>query len=102
MAKSKEVKQSFQELAADLDKKFSGNTDIQHFDLSTGSLSLDLALGGGIRSGRITELIAWEGGGKAQPLSSKILTPFGWIKMQKAEIGTIVSTPDGKDSTICI
>lgn len=64
MAKNKEVKQSFQELAADLDKKFSGNTDIQHFDLSTGSLSLDLALGGGVRSGRITELIAWEGGGK--------------------------------------
>ena len=64
MAKVKEQKQSFQDLAAELDKKFSGNTNIQHFDLSTGSLSLDLALGGGIRSGRITELIAWEGAGK--------------------------------------
>lgn len=64
MAKNKEEKKSFAELAAELDKKFSGNTNTEHFDLSTGSLSLDLALGGGIRSGRITELIAWEGAGK--------------------------------------
>ena len=65
MAKKVEEKKSFKELAASLDKKFSGNTDIKHFDLSTGSISLDLALGGGgIRSGRITELIAWEGAGK--------------------------------------
>ena len=64
MAKNKEEKKRFAELAAELDKKFSGNTNTEHFDLSTGSLSLDLALGGGIRSGRITELIAWEGAGK--------------------------------------
>lgn len=65
MAKNKEEKKSFAELAAELDKKFSGNTNTEHFDLSTGSLSLDLALGGGgVRSGRITELIAWEGAGK--------------------------------------
>lgn len=64
MAKNREEKRSFQELAADLDKKFSGNTDIQYFDLSTGSIALDHALGGGVRSGRITELIAWEGAGK--------------------------------------
>ena len=64
MAKTKEVKQTFEQLAAELDKKFSGNTNTEHFDLSTCSLSLDLALGGGVRSGRITELIAWEGAGK--------------------------------------
>lgn len=64
MAKVKEEKRSFADLAADLNKKFGNKQKDDAFDLSTGSLSLDVALGGGIRSGRITELIAWEGSGK--------------------------------------
>ena len=40
------------------------------------------------------------GGGKAQPLTSKILTPTGWITMGDTKIGTIVSTPDGKTANV--
>jgi recombination protein RecA len=58
-----EEKKGLLEIAAELNKKYSGNKQEQ-FDLSTGSLRLDRALGGGMRSGRITELISWEGAGK--------------------------------------
>lgn len=65
MAKQKtEEKVNFKELIEKLNKEYSGNVRNDYFDLSTGSISLDIALGGGIRSGRITELIAWEGAGK--------------------------------------
>lgn len=40
------------------------------------------------------------GGGKAQPLTSKIFTPTGWITMGDTKIGTIVSTPDGKTANV--
>lgn len=56
-------KKSFEEITAELNKKYSRVPHDQFF-ISTGSLSLDAALGGGVASGRITELISWEGGGK--------------------------------------
>lgn len=62
--KEKEDKPSLQQLVDDLNKRFSPEEKPEQFYLSTGSLELDLALGGGIKSGRITELIAWEGAGK--------------------------------------
>lgn len=37
------------------------------------------------------------GTGKAQPFSSKILTPDGWKSMGEIEVGSIVSTPFGVD-----
>jgi len=40
------------------------------------------------------------GTGKAQPLSSKILTPNGWVTMGKIRIGDIVLTPKGKKSNV--
>lgn len=40
------------------------------------------------------------GGGKAQPLTAKILTPNGWITMGDVKIGTIVSTPNGKTAKV--
>ncbi len=62
--KSTETKQSFEDLVKELNKKYSGSNDQETFDLSTGSILLDQALGGGLRSGRITEIMAWEGAGK--------------------------------------
>lgn len=56
-------KKSFEETLSELNKKYS-RTDHDQFFISTGSLALDAALGGGVASGRITELISWEGGGK--------------------------------------
>jgi len=63
MAK-KEDKLSFNEVLQQLNKDFGGIEKKERFFISTGSLKLDRALGGGLCSGRITELIAWEGGGK--------------------------------------
>lgn len=40
------------------------------------------------------------GTGKAQPLHSKIKTPSGWTTMGDIKIGDLVSTPDGKTSTV--
>jgi len=61
--KEKEENQSFVDLVKELNKKYSGEQK-ERFFLSTGSISLDNALGGGLQSGRITEIIAWEGAGK--------------------------------------
>jgi len=98
--KVKEEKLGLSEVLKNLNKKYSNNEQEERFFIPTGSISLNKALGGGYMSGRITELIAWEGVGKAQPLYSKVLTPTGWIEMRDVEVGTIVSTPDGNDSTI--
>lgn len=62
--KEKEEKLSYEKLVEQLNKKYS-STEKEYFDLSTGSLGLDIILGGkGLRSGRIVEVIAWEGAGK--------------------------------------
>jgi len=82
----------------ELDSKNKEKYDI----ISSGSIGLDwLSLGiGGFAKGKLYELIGWEGTGKAQPLTSKILTPNGWKTMGEMEIGSIISTPDGKNSTV--
>lgn len=38
--------------------------------------------------------------GKAQPLSSKVLTPNGYVRMGDIKVGTIVSTPDGGSAPV--
>lgn len=48
----------------------------------------------------IAFLAGFANAGKAQPLSSLILTPTGWIKMGEVEIGTVVCTPDGGTAKI--
>lgn len=75
--------------------------DMDIIAISTGSIGLDIAMGiGGLPKGRIIEILGMESSGKAQPLSSKILTPFGWKHMEDMQCGTIVSTPDGSESTV--
>lgn len=45
-------------------------------------------------------LSAAPGAGKAQPLYSKVLTPYGFRKMGDLKVGDIVNCPDGSESTI--
>ena len=40
------------------------------------------------------------GCGKAQPLSAKVLTPAGWVRMGDVKVGDNVITPDGKQASI--
>ena len=40
------------------------------------------------------------GGGKAQPLHSKVLTPDGWKTMGEIKVGSEVLTPDNKVTTV--
>ena len=40
------------------------------------------------------------GGGKAQPLWSKVLTPDGWIRMDEVTVGTKVITPNGETANV--
>jgi recombination protein RecA len=66
MAKEKDTKQvasTFKERVKELEKKFA-KPEVDRFFIPTGSIEFDWALGGGYQSGRIYELIAWEGGGK--------------------------------------
>lgn len=45
-------------------------------------------------------IIAGTGAGKAQPLYSKILTPYGWTTMGEIKVGDKVKTPDDADATV--
>lgn len=45
-------------------------------------------------------LAAAAGGGKAQPLSAKVKTPSGWMKMGNIQVGQIISTPDGNEARV--
>ena len=47
-----------------------------------------------------TLLTGTRGGGKMQPLDSKILSYTGWIRMGDVKVGTRVLTPSGRQSTI--
>lgn len=50
---------------------------------------------GGIPRNKITEFFGDPGGGKAQPLYSKVLTPDGFINMGDVKLGTKVVTSSG-------
>lgn len=68
--------------------------------LSLGSPSVDFCTYGGIPVGRIIELSGAEGSGKAQPLSSPIFTPDGYIKMGDVKVGDIVVDGRGQKTTV--
>jgi len=48
------------------------------------------------------ECLLWgnRGGGKSQPLHSKILTPRGWITMGDVQVGHRICNPDGTTSAV--
>jgi recombination protein RecA len=67
MAKAKkeeDIKMSFKEKVAEYEKKFKKPDDGGIF-IPSGSIGYDWGLGGGYKTGRIYESIAWEGAGKS-------------------------------------
>lgn len=64
--------------------------------IPTGIGKLDEALEGGLGKGELGVIIGSSSFGKAQPLTSKILTPTGWKLMGDMKIGDEVIGRDGK------
>lgn len=77
-------------------KEYLADVDNIHIEkFPTGSLKLDIELLGGWPKGTAIEILGPSGGGKAQPLYSKILTPTGFIEMRDIKVGDSVCSPDG-------
>jgi replicative DNA helicase len=68
--------------------------------ITTGLLELDELLDGGVSAGEVNLIIAPMGSGKAQPLSSKVLTPNGWTTMGEIKEGDEVISRDGKPTKV--
>lgn len=68
--------------------------------ISTGCQELDESLYGGLGKKELGLIIAPMGVGKAQPLSSKVLTPNGFKTMGEIEIGDKVIGRDGKSYSV--
>lgn len=63
--------------------------------IPTGIKGLDECMDGGLSKGELGVILAPFGVGKAQPLSSKILTPNGWTTMGDLKIGDNIISRDG-------
>lgn len=61
--------------------------------ISTGSIKLDWALRRPFLEGQMVEIFAENAVGKAQPLSSTVMTPNGPVKMGDIKVGDYVMTP---------
>jgi len=68
--------------------------------IPTGIETIDVLTDGGLGKGEIGVVLTPSGVGKAQPLSSKILTPNGWINMGDVKIGCDVVGSDGKSQKV--
>lgn len=68
--------------------------------ISTGIPKLDEIMNGGLSKTELAVVVAPFGIGKAQPLTSKILTPNGWVTMGEINIGDEVISRDGKATKV--
>jgi len=68
--------------------------------IPTGISGLDKIMNGGLAKGELAVILAAFGIGKAQPLSSKLLTPNGWIKMGDVKVGDYVISRDGNPTKV--
>jgi len=68
--------------------------------IPTGIDGLDTYMDGGLAKGELAVILAPTGVGKAQPLTSKILTPNGWTTMGKIQVNDFVIGDDGKKTKV--
>jgi intein/homing endonuclease/RecA/RadA recombinase len=69
------------------------------YKVSSGSLQLDLQLGGGFGPG-LHRFCGINEGGKEQPVSEPVLTPTGWRKIGELEVGDEVIDSQGKPQKV--
>ena len=92
----------------EVNKVFGENTLIKLGDapksdinvIDSGSPILNEVLGGGYARGRMVEIYGGESTGKAQPLTSMVLTPDGYIPMGSVIRGTKLVNPSGVYSIV--
>ena len=68
--------------------------------IRTGIKGLDEIMDGGLAKGELATILAPFGVGKAQPLTSNILTPNGWVTMGDIKVGDQVISRDGKPTNV--
>lgn len=90
----------------DLNKLFGENVIISAEDMviprrfTSGSLALDVILGGGFPGNQWTEVIGLESSGKALAVDTPIITPSGWTTMEKLQPGDHVFDENGLPCTV--
>jgi RecA/RadA recombinase len=89
--KSSDILNSFLKQNSDDHYNFEKEID---YKVSSGSLQLDLRLGGGLGPG-LHRFCGMNEGGKEQPVSEPVLTPNGWVKIGELKIGDQVIGSDG-------
>lgn len=102
-----DVEQVADDLIAGLDDALNNikDLDLANADkdipcIPTGIDLLDEVMGGGIPVGRLCAMTGSAGSGKAQPLDSLVMTPYGWRMIGDLRIGDKVSTPDGSVANV--
>lgn len=68
--------------------------------IPTGIVGIDEKLNGGIAKQEVALVLAPTGVGKAQPLTSKVLTPNGWELMGNIKTNDLVITSTGKSTKV--
>ena len=68
--------------------------------IPTGIAGIDEKLNGGIAKQEVALVLAPTGVGKAQPLTSKVLTPNGWELMGNIKTNDLVITSTGKSTKV--
>ena len=68
--------------------------------IPTGLDDLDEVLDGGMQRGNLVVIGARPSMGKAQPLSAKVLTAAGWVKMGDLTVGDSLASIDGQQSIV--
>lgn len=68
--------------------------------IPTGIEVIDALTGGGLGKGEIGLILTPSGIGKAQGVSSRVITPYGWKLMGDIKIGDIVTGSDGGNQTV--
>jgi RecA/RadA recombinase len=100
--KEKEVLKSNDILNSFLKQNISDHYNFEQetdYKVSSGSLQLDIHLGGGLGPG-LHRFVGMNEGGKEQPISEPVLTPSGWVKIGDLKIGDSVIDSNGKPQSI--
>jgi len=94
--KSSDVLSSF--LKQNSEDHYNFETEID-YKVSSGSLQLDLHLGGGLGPG-LHRFCGMNEGGKEQPVSEPVLTPSGWFPIGSLNVGDKIIDSNGNEQLI--